>query len=80
MKDDKIEVKEIVLTIEGKEISLSLDQTRKLMEALKALFPDPITFSYPIIVDRYPKYTWPYDPWRPYYLSDNTCKVSYEVK
>jgi hypothetical protein len=66
MNNEKIEVKQIVLNIEGKEVKLSVEKARELMNALKVLFPDP-SVTYPIVINPAPSNPWPYYPWRPYF-------------
>jgi hypothetical protein len=71
--EDKIEVKEIVLNIEGKEIKLSPEKAKELMNALKTLFPDSEKINWPIFIDRWPSYPNPY--YGPNWVYNTSTKV-----
>lgn len=46
-KEEKTEVKKIVLTIEGKEIVISLEGAKKLKKVLNELFTVTYNYNYP---------------------------------
>ena len=56
--NDKTEIKSIVIEIEGKELSLSLESVKKLKDLLDGLFKDPT----PGVFSTNPVYT--IDPYR----------------
>ena len=67
-QDEKIEVKEIVLKVDGKEVKLSLDSARSLRELLNALLgdenPNKIVYLPPIwYTNPYPLYPPVYPNW-----------------
>ncbi len=86
MIEDKIEVIEIVLQIGDKEVKLPIESAKRLSDALKKLFVDPV-------VQHYPVYYWRYEtrdtaPWKiygdfPTYVGTSTqpvCSLACEVK
>jgi len=57
MEDHKIEIKKLVLNIEGKEISLSVDKAQKLYDALGELFKTKVEVQ-EVHHDHYRRYPW----------------------
>jgi hypothetical protein len=76
-KKETVEVKNIVLKIDDKEISLSLGQAKKLKDLLGEMFGISNTVYVPI--DRYIPYE-PYRPWPQYpqvtWCSNTTSELS----
>ena len=75
MVDEKI-IKEIKLVLNGQELSVPIDEAKRLHYALSELFGVPATtikeyIPYPL--NPYPYYPyWPYWPWTPCVWSGST--------
>jgi hypothetical protein len=66
MEKKVCEVKKIVLNIDGKEISLTIEQAKKLKDILGELFGKEIIKEViREIHDNYPIYPWVYEPQTP---------------
>lgn len=95
MKEEKTEIKKLVLEIGGKEMTVSVEDAKKLHEALSELFgkTKSETVYWPIYRDRYIERPWRY--WEPMYYatsklgglsqqyigqSTNTLKMSLDAK
>ena len=80
MEKKETKIEKLVLSIGGKEMTVSIEDAKKLHEALKELFGSSTTYTtYPIFIDR-PVY--PYQHWKPYYYSNQSgninCSSSYQ--
>lgn len=61
----KATIKGVEMDLDGKMIVLPIEDARKLMEELEGLFGDHIPSQpvvMPIIVERVPWYSWPWQP------------------
>ena len=73
----KVEVKEIILKIGEKELRLTVEEGRELMNQLKNLFDGQITYVYPCA----PTYVPTYWPPTPHWQIETTCDtVTYMKK
>jgi len=65
-----------IMTSQGKEVELSLEEANELFVQLKELFGEKTVYipSTPIIIDRYPRPWWT-DPWITYTTSDSSVEL-----
>ena len=85
-KTAEVSVDKIVVNISGREQTLTLDEARKLSDALNALFGAPKTVFVPYVqpnIQYYIQYYTPIPPAVPYYVGDplpfwpsTTCTTS----
>lgn len=65
MNEQKTEIKKLVITINGADVSVPIEDAKKLYDALGELFgKKESTVTYPIYLGE------PYYRWRPYYVND----------
>lgn len=65
--ENKTEIKKLVLSIGGKEQTITIEEAKKLYEALKELFEKSQQVFHPIYRDHYVER--PYRWWEPIYMS-----------
>ncbi len=83
MHNQDCEIKKIILIINGQEISLTIEQCKKLKESLNKIFEKdtvyiPNPYPYKEYIPVYPKtyLPWKDTPWITYYLDSKEFRCS----